>query len=195
MDPHWIATAFSAVNSIRVVFYLPQIVAVARSTDGARDIALSTWGMWALTNGLGTAYGALVAHDLVLALSFALSLLCCATTIALTLVQRVRWARRGAGRAHRAQPVGSQARRGLAECCPAHASRNEDSSAAASAVRSALRSTLARRRNDSARSMSEGASMAPTPAARSPCSNALHAAAARVGSTAGAAVCNSSARR
>lgn len=29
MDPHWIAAAFSAVNSIRVVFYVPQIVAVA----------------------------------------------------------------------------------------------------------------------------------------------------------------------
>jgi len=90
MDPHWIATAFSAVNSIRVVFYLPQIVAVARSTDGARDIALSTWSMWALTNGLGAAYGAVVVHDWLLALSFALSLVACAATIALTVFQRVR---------------------------------------------------------------------------------------------------------
>ncbi|MCC6315779.1 MAG: hypothetical protein IT337_17415, partial [Thermomicrobiales bacterium] len=43
----WIAPAFSAVNAIRVVFYLPQIVAVARSVDGARDIALCTRAMWA----------------------------------------------------------------------------------------------------------------------------------------------------
>lgn len=92
MDPSWIATAFSAVNSIRVLFYLPQIVAVARSTDGARDIALSTWTMWALTNGLGAAYGALVANDLLLALSFALSLLACLATVALTAVQRLRFA-------------------------------------------------------------------------------------------------------
>lgn len=90
MDPHWIAAAFSAVNSIRVVFYVPQIVAVARSNDGARDIALSTWAMWALTNALGTAYGWVVALDGLLALSFALSLLACLLTIVLTLLQRSR---------------------------------------------------------------------------------------------------------
>lgn len=94
MDPTWIAAAFSAVNTIRVVFYVPQIVAVARSRDGARDIALSTWAMWALTNALGAAYGLVVAHDGLLALSFALSLLACLLTIALTVVQRLRWARR-----------------------------------------------------------------------------------------------------
>src|SRR5688572_16486809 len=94
MDPSWIATAFVAVNSIRVLFYLPQIVAVARSTDGARDIALSTWAMWALTNGLGAAYGVTVAHDRLLALSFGLSLLACVLTMVLTVVQRLRWGRR-----------------------------------------------------------------------------------------------------
>jgi predicted MFS family arabinose efflux permease len=93
MDPHWIALAFGTVNSIRVVFYLPQIVAVARSTSGARDIALSTWAMWALTNGLGAAYGAVVVHDSLLALSFAVSSLACVLTMVLTLVQRMRWAR------------------------------------------------------------------------------------------------------
>jgi hypothetical protein len=89
MDAHRIAVAFGTVNSIRVVFYLPQIVAVARSTSGARDIALSTRAMWALTNGLGAEYGAVVVHDRLLALSFARSLLACV----LTMVQRVRWAR------------------------------------------------------------------------------------------------------
>jgi len=95
MEPHWISIAFSAVNSIRVVFYVPQIVAVARSVDGARDIALCTWAMWALTNALGAAYGALVVHDRVLAASFALSLLACLVTIALTVLQRVRFAAAG----------------------------------------------------------------------------------------------------
>lgn len=91
MDPLWIATAFSAVNSIRVVFYLPQIVAVVKSVDGARDIALCTWAMWALTNGLGAAYGWVVVHDRMLAGSFALSLLACLVTIALTVMQRLRF--------------------------------------------------------------------------------------------------------
>jgi hypothetical protein len=92
MDPQWIATAFSAVNSIRVVFYLPQIAAVARSVNGARDIALCTWAMWALTNALGAAYGMVVVHDWVLAGSFALSLLGCLVTIGLTVMQRAKQA-------------------------------------------------------------------------------------------------------
>jgi hypothetical protein len=90
--PTWIAAAFSAANAVRSVFYLPQIVAVARSTSGARDIALSTWLMWAVTNALGAAYGAVVVGDRLLALSFALCLLGCVLTIALTVAQRVRWA-------------------------------------------------------------------------------------------------------
>ncbi len=96
MDHSWIATAFTAVNAVRVVFYVPQILAVARSVDGARDIALSTWSMWALTNALGTAYGALVVHDLMLAASFALSLAACVLTVGLALVKRVRFVRRQA---------------------------------------------------------------------------------------------------
>ena len=98
MDPSWIATAFAAVNSIRVVFYLPQILAVARSTDGARDIALSTWTLWALTNALGTAYGAVTARDALLAVSFALSMVACTVTIVLTVLQRQRFAAAAARR-------------------------------------------------------------------------------------------------
>ena len=44
MDPHWIATAFSAVNSIRVVFYLPQIVAVA--TDAPLEASEGGEARW-----------------------------------------------------------------------------------------------------------------------------------------------------
>jgi predicted MFS family arabinose efflux permease len=93
MDPSFIAAAFTAVNAVRVVFYLPQIVAVARSVDGARDIALSTWCMWALTNALGTAYGAVVVEDLMLAASFALSLAACALTLVLAFAKRVCFAK------------------------------------------------------------------------------------------------------
>ena len=88
----WIAGAFTGANAIRVVFYLPQIVAVARSTSGARDIALSTWLMWAVTNALGAAYGAVVVKDNLLALSFAVCLLGCVATIGLTVMKRLQWA-------------------------------------------------------------------------------------------------------
>ncbi len=84
-----IALAFAVVNSVRALFYVPQMVAVARSVDGARDIALATSLMWIVNNVLGPASAAMVAGDAMLALSFAASALMCALTVALTLAKRV----------------------------------------------------------------------------------------------------------
>jgi hypothetical protein len=85
---HWLAWAFTATNTVRALFYLPQIAAVARSTDGARSIALSTWSMWAANNALGAVYAGAALDDLALALSFGASLAGCAAVIALTLAKR-----------------------------------------------------------------------------------------------------------
>jgi hypothetical protein len=98
-DPAFIAWAFTVANSARAIFYVPQIIAVARSTDGARDIALSTWLMWTLNNLLGVGYAAVVAGDILLALSFGASAFACALTIALTLFKRSRRHRSSAARA------------------------------------------------------------------------------------------------
>lgn len=97
-DLSWIGPAFALANSLRALSFVPQILAVARSTDGARDIALVTWSIWTATNLLGVAYGAVVAADGLLALSFAASALACGLTIALTVVKRLRFraARRAA---------------------------------------------------------------------------------------------------
>jgi hypothetical protein len=94
-DPHWLATAFTIANTARAACYLPQIAAVARSTNGARDIALLTWGMWAVNNLLGAAYTGLVAQVPALALSFLASALACVVTIVITLAKRAEFRRRG----------------------------------------------------------------------------------------------------
>jgi predicted branched-subunit amino acid permease len=90
-----IALAFTLVNSVRALFYVPQILAVARSVDGARDIALASWVMWVVNNLLGADYAVAVADDTMLALSFAASALMCALTIALTLAKRAQRQRAG----------------------------------------------------------------------------------------------------
>lgn len=95
----WLATAFTIANTVRAACYVPQILAVSRSTNGARDIALLTWGMWAVNNLLGAAYTGLVAQVPALALSFLASALACAVTIVITLGKRAEFRRRGSGRA------------------------------------------------------------------------------------------------
>ena len=91
MDLTWIAAAVTFANTVRVVFYAPQILAVIRSVDGARDIALSTWALWTLTNALGAAYGVWVVREPMLATSFALCTAAYATTVMVTVVKRLRF--------------------------------------------------------------------------------------------------------
>jgi len=88
VDLIWLAWTFTATNAVRALFYVPQIVAVARSADGARDIALSTWIMWTINNALGAAHAGIVVGDVAMALSFVASVAGCAVTIALTLFKR-----------------------------------------------------------------------------------------------------------
>lgn len=95
-DLQWLATAFTVANSARALCYLPQIAAVLRSTNGARDIALLTWVMWAVNNLLGAAYTGMVAQESALALSFLASALACVVTIAITLLKRAEFRRQPA---------------------------------------------------------------------------------------------------
>ncbi|KAF7963751.1 hypothetical protein AWV80_06490 [Cupriavidus sp. UYMU48A] len=78
-----IASLYILTNAARVFTYVPQLMAVWRSTDGARDISLFTWGSWVVANASAVAYGAVVIHDLFFTLIAVLNLVCCA---AVTLV-------------------------------------------------------------------------------------------------------------
>lgn len=100
----WLIAAFSLSNSVRAAFYLPQVMAVARSVDGARDIALSTWWMWAANNALGAAYAGVAMQHMTLAVSFLLSAMACLVTITLALRARRRMgSKAGIARAVRRQ--------------------------------------------------------------------------------------------
>lgn len=78
-----IAWLYILTNAARIFTYVPQLRAVWRSADGARDISLLTWGSWVVANATAVAYGAFVACDLFFSLIAMLNLVCCA---AVTLV-------------------------------------------------------------------------------------------------------------
>ncbi|MBO9649343.1 MAG: hypothetical protein J7605_12590 [Variovorax sp.] len=73
-----IAWLYILTNAARVVTYVPQLMAVWRSTDGARDISLLTWGSWVVANATAVAYGSIVIHDLFFTSIAMLNLVCCA---------------------------------------------------------------------------------------------------------------------
>jgi hypothetical protein len=88
MSDSTIAWLYFLTNAARVFTYVPQLIAVCRSTDGARDISLLTWGSWVVANATAVAYGAFVIHDLFFTLIALLNVVCCAAVTVVGVQRR-----------------------------------------------------------------------------------------------------------
>src|SRR5215471_3093175 len=74
----WVAWIYVITNSVRVLFYAPQIRAVLECEDGAKALSLATWGFWTFANLTATLYGGFVIHDSAFCAIFAGNLACTA---------------------------------------------------------------------------------------------------------------------
>jgi len=119
-----IAWSYLAINSTRIVTYVPQIVAAWRCTDGARAISLFTWSSWTVSHVSGLAYGTLVLHDMFFSVITLINLLGCLSVTSIVTMHRLRLRRSqstaAAGRpVPRHLPAWSGATRLLAIACVA----------------------------------------------------------------------------
>lgn len=119
-----IAWSYLAINSTRIVTYVPQIVAAWRCIDGARAISLFTWSSWTVSHISGLAYGTLVLHDVFFSVITAINLLGCLSVSTIVAMHRLRLRRNqstalAARPAPRRLPAWSGATRLVAIACVA----------------------------------------------------------------------------
>lgn len=83
-------TAFSLVNSIRVLAYLPQILKASRDENGATAISFVTWGLFLISHVTTVAYALVILADLVMALIFFGNAMACLTILLIVATKRKR---------------------------------------------------------------------------------------------------------
>jgi hypothetical protein len=64
---HWITAIYALCNVIRLLFYVPQLLAVIRDPLGACAISISTWAFWTVSHAVTTVYCGMVVNDPLLA--------------------------------------------------------------------------------------------------------------------------------
>lgn len=85
---------FTALNAVRIVSYVPQILAVSRDPNGASAISYWTWAMWAAANGSTALHATIDIGDATMGAINALNAGCCLTVITITVIKRRRLFRR-----------------------------------------------------------------------------------------------------
>lgn len=91
-----ITAVFVAVNAVRTLAYVPQILAALRCPQGARSVSLMTWGYFLAAHATGAVYSSVVVRDTRLAGVFLGNTVAC-----LALLAVVVWRRREHGTARR----------------------------------------------------------------------------------------------
>jgi uncharacterized protein with PQ loop repeat len=79
---------FTAMNTVRVLAYVPQILRVARDGGCAEAISCTTWVMFALSHLSTVAYAILALDDLRMAAIFAANVLACLLILGITAYKR-----------------------------------------------------------------------------------------------------------
>jgi len=86
----FVTLAFTAVNGLRVIAYVPQIVRICHDNTGAAAISCCTWSLFLVSHLTTIAYAVVVMGDTWMALVFAANSACSAAIVTLALLQRQR---------------------------------------------------------------------------------------------------------
>ena len=80
--------AFTLVNALRILAYVPQMLTAARDTNGASGISYATWTLFLVSHLTTITYAIVCLGDAVMASIFFGNALACLAVIAITFVKR-----------------------------------------------------------------------------------------------------------
>jgi hypothetical protein len=86
--------AFTVMNTLRILAYVPQMLKAAQDANGASAISYATWTLFLISHLTTIAYALVGLGDLVMALVFAANTLACLAIISITWVKRRRFGAR-----------------------------------------------------------------------------------------------------
>lgn len=86
-----ITAVYAVCNALRLLSYVPQIVAVARENSGAHAISIASWLFWMLSHAVTAVYGNTVLNDLLLASMMWGNAAGCLGIVVLTVAKRQRY--------------------------------------------------------------------------------------------------------
>jgi hypothetical protein len=84
-----IAWLYVVTNTVRILFYAPQIRAVLKAEGGAAAVSITTWGFWTFANFTAGLYGWLVIHDKAFTAIFFGNFACTAAVTLIALGKRL----------------------------------------------------------------------------------------------------------
>ena len=90
---HLITAIYAVCNVVRLLFYVPQMLAVVRDPLGAYAISLSTWIFWTFSHAVTTVYCGMVVSDPLLAAMMLGNTIGSCAIVALTARKRCAFAR------------------------------------------------------------------------------------------------------
>ncbi|MEP6609196.1 MAG: hypothetical protein ABJA83_11020 [Burkholderiaceae bacterium] len=87
----FITSAYAFSSAIRLLFYVPQIIAVAREISPVRAISLTSWMFWSFSHAVTGVYGYIIANDALLSAMMGGNAVGCLSIALLTLSKRHRY--------------------------------------------------------------------------------------------------------
>lgn len=89
-----VLSVFAALNTIRVLAYIPQILKAAQDTNGASAISYTTWALFFLSHLTTIAYAVICLGDLLMGLIFFGNAIACLAIVLVTFLKQQAFHRR-----------------------------------------------------------------------------------------------------